>query len=78
MAALTPLVAAPPARWLEPSPVPGFRLAFGFTLAYVGAIILLPLAALIARPWDHGVSGFLAAVAEPRTLAALRDRKSVV
>ncbi len=52
--------------------MPGFRLAFGFTLTYVGAIILLPLAALIARPWEHGASGFVAAIAEPRTLAALR------
>ena len=32
----------------------------------------LPLAALIARPWEHGLSGFIASIFAPRTLAALR------
>ncbi len=58
--------------WREPSPLPGFRLAFGFTLFYVGLIILLPLAALVSRPWEHGISGFLSSILEPRTLASLR------
>ncbi|MDQ2860008.1 MAG: sulfate ABC transporter permease subunit CysT [Pseudomonadota bacterium] len=52
--------------------MPGFGLAFGFTLLYVSLIILLPLAALIARPWEHGLHGFVAAVFAPRTLAALK------
>jgi len=52
--------------------MPGFRLTFGFTLLYVSLIVLLPLAALMARPWEHGVSGFFAAILQPRTLAALR------
>ncbi len=43
-----------------------------FTLVYAGLIILLPLAALVARPWEHGVDGFVAAILRPRTLAALR------
>jgi sulfate transport system permease protein len=59
-------------RWLESSALPGFRLAFGLTLFYVGLIILLPLAALVARPWEHGVGGFIDAITGPRTLAALR------
>ena len=59
-------------RWRESSALPGFKLAFGFTLFYVGLIILLPLAALVARPWEHGVSGFVEAISGPRTLAALR------
>ncbi len=63
---------AAPARWRDHSPLPGFGLALGVTLTYVGAIILLPVAALIARPWEHGVSGFFAAILQPRTLAALR------
>lgn len=58
--------------WLEPSPLPGFRLAFGFTLFYVGLIIFLPLAALVSRPWEHGVTGFITTIFEPRTLASLR------
>ena len=60
------------AGWREHSPLPGFGLAMGVTLSYVGLIILLPVAALIARPWEHGIGGFFAAILQPRTLAALR------
>ncbi len=59
-------------RWREPSALPGFSGAFAFTLTYVGLIILLPLAALAARPWEHGPGGALAAILQPRVLAALR------
>ncbi|MEO8926303.1 MAG: sulfate ABC transporter permease subunit CysT [Caulobacteraceae bacterium] len=52
--------------------MPGFRLAFGVTLAYVSLIILLPMAALVARPGEQGLEGFVAAVLAPHTLAALR------
>jgi sulfate transport system permease protein len=58
--------------WREASALPGFTGALGFTLLYVGLIILLPLAALAARPWEHGPSGFVDAIQRPRTLAALR------
>ncbi len=58
--------------WRESSALPGFAGAFGFTLLYAGLIILLPLAALAARPWEHGLSGFVDAILKPRTLAALR------
>jgi sulfate transport system permease protein len=67
-----PTLSAPAVRWREHSPLPGFGLAFGFTLLYVSMLILLPIAALIARPWEHGVGGFLAAILQPRTLSALR------
>ena len=63
---------APARPWRQPSALPGFRGAFAFTLVYAGLIILLPLAALVARPWEHGLSGALDAIARPRTLAALR------
>ena len=59
-------------NWREANALPGFRLAFGFTLFVVGILVLLPLAALVARPWEHGVGGFLDAITGPRTLAALR------
>ena len=58
--------------WRQPSALPGFRGAFAFTLVYAGLIIVLPLAALVVRPWEHGISGVIAAITEPRTLAALR------
>jgi sulfate transport system permease protein len=44
----------------------------GFTLLYLSLIVLIPLAALIARPWEHGWTGFWGTVTDPRVLAALR------
>ena len=61
-----------PWRWREPSVLPGFGPAFGFTLFYLCLIVLIPLAALIARPWEHGLDGFWKAVSNPRVLAALK------
>jgi len=60
------------APWREASALPGFVGAFGFTVVYASLIILLPLAALAARPWEHGLGGFVSAILQPRTLAALR------
>jgi sulfate transport system permease protein len=59
-------------RWKEPSVLPGFGPAMGFTLAYLSLLVLIPLTALIARPWEHGLAGVLHTVTEPRVLAALR------
>ncbi len=53
------------------SVLPGFGLTMGFTLTYLSLIVLLPLTALILRPWELGWSGFIAAIAQPRVLAAL-------
>ena len=63
---------AAPRRWREPSILPGFAQGFGFTIAYLSLIVLIPLAALVARPWEHGLDAFWATVTEPRVLAALR------
>ncbi len=65
-------LSAPRFQWREPSALPGFSGAFAFTLTYVSLIILLPLAALAARPWEHGPAGILEALLQPRVLAALR------
>lgn len=59
-------------RWKQPSILPGFGLAMGWTLGYLGLLVVLPLAALILRPWELGVSGVWATLTEPRVLAALR------
>src|SRR5882762_1789788 len=58
--------------WREPSVLPGFGPALGFTLFYLSAVVLIPLAALVLRPWELGLHGFFAAVTAPRVLAALR------
>jgi sulfate transport system permease protein len=58
--------------WREPSVLPGFGPALGFTLFYLSAVVLLPLAALVLRPWELGLQGFFGAITAPRVLAALR------
>jgi sulfate transport system permease protein len=56
----------------RPSVLPGFGLTLGFALAYLSLIVLLPLAALVLRPAEHGLAGYLGALFDPRVLAALR------
>src|SRR6202012_4861776 len=63
---------SPFARWKEPSVLPGFGLTLGFTLFYLSAIVLIPLAALLLRPWSLGWDGFVVAITEPRVLAPLK------
>jgi len=58
--------------WKEPSILPGFGLSMGITLAYLGLIVALPLAALALRPWELGAAGVWHALTEPRVAAALR------
>jgi sulfate transport system permease protein len=58
--------------WREPSVLPGFPLALGVTLAWLGAIVILPLTALALRPWELGPAGVWATLTAPRVLAALR------
>jgi sulfate transport system permease protein len=60
------------APWRVPSALPGFGLTLGFTLFYLSVIVLLPLAALVLRPWSLGLHGLLAVIETPRALAALR------
>ena len=52
--------------------MPGFGLSLGFTLFYLSAIVLIPLAALIIRPWAMGFDGFWRVASDHRVLAALR------
>ena len=61
-------------RWRlkEPSIIPGFGLTLGFSLAYLGLIILIPLAGLIVRASSLSASEFLSILTDERTLAALK------
>lgn len=52
--------------------LPGFGLSLGFTLFYLTGIVLIPLLALVLRPFELGLDGFWAAISTPRVLAALR------
>lgn len=56
----------------KPSVIPGFGLTMGFTLAYLGLIVLLPLAALAVKAAGLGWDGFWNAVLTPRVLAAFK------
>jgi sulfate transport system permease protein len=57
---------------LRRSVIPGFGLSLGITLLYLGAIVLLPLAALILKASDIGAAQLWAILSSPRTLAAIR------
>ena len=59
-------------RLREPSVIPGFGLALGFTVAALSLIVLIPLSVLVLRAASIGPVGFWAIASDPRTLAALR------
>ncbi|MGJ0504511.1 MAG: sulfate ABC transporter permease subunit CysT [Methylocystis sp.] len=59
-------------RFTAPSVIPGFGLTFGYTLIYLGLIVLFPLATLIWWSSELGLSGLYAIASEPRVAAALR------
>ena len=54
------------------SALPGFVPTFALTSFWLSLIVLLPLAALVLRPWELGALGVWQSVTEPRVLAALR------
>ncbi|MGF7177444.1 sulfate ABC transporter permease subunit CysT [Azospirillum doebereinerae] len=56
----------------KPSVIPGFGLTLGFTLTYLGLIVLLPLAALVVKAGGLGWFGFWNAVFTPRVWAAFQ------
>ena len=59
-------------RWREPSVIPGCGLTFGYTLACLGLVVLLPLSALAVRASGIGLQGIWDIAAEPRVASALR------
>ncbi|MBR0653904.1 sulfate ABC transporter permease subunit CysT [Plastoroseomonas arctica] len=52
--------------------LPGLGLSLGVTLAWLGLIVLIPLAALAIKPWQIGISGVVAVLLDARVLAAFR------
>ena len=52
--------------------LPGFGLSLGFAVFYLTAIVLIPLLALVIRPFEFSLSDFWNAISAPRVLAALR------
>jgi len=52
--------------------LPGFNLTLGYTLLYLGLIVLLPLAALALKTLSMSWADFWAAVTAPRVLASFK------
>ncbi|HOX02252.1 MAG TPA: sulfate ABC transporter permease subunit CysT [Candidatus Paceibacterota bacterium] len=54
------------------NPLPGFGLTMGYTLVYVGVIVVLPLAALLVRTLDLTPADFWRLATDPRAMASYR------
>ena len=50
--------------------LPGFGLTLGYTVFYVGLLVLLPLFAMVLKASTQGLEAFLHAVSDERALAA--------
>lgn len=59
-------------RWRRQSALPGFGLALGFTLTYLGLVVLIPLSTIFARSAGLGWEAFWNTVTSPRVLASYR------
>ena len=56
----------------QPSVLPGFGLTFGFSMFYLSAIVLLPLAALVLKAGTMPWSEFFHVILDPRSVASYR------
>ncbi len=56
----------------SPGVLPGFRLSMGYTLFYLGLIVLIPLGAMVLKTTQLTWVQFLATVLSPRVLASFR------
>ena len=52
--------------------LPGFKITLGFTLFYLGLIVLIPLSGLFAKTLTMDWQQFVAAVSSPRVMASYR------
>jgi sulfate transport system permease protein len=60
------------ARWRQPSVLPGFGLSFGFTLAWLTLIVLIPLATIFLKAGGMGWAQFVEVGFSDRAIAAYR------
>ncbi|HUR90681.1 MAG TPA: sulfate ABC transporter permease subunit CysT [Ramlibacter sp.] len=61
-----------PSRGGSKKVLPGFNLTLGYTLMYLGLIVLVPLAALVLKSFTLTGDQFWAAVSSPRVMASYR------
>ncbi len=64
-------------RFKAPSVIPGFGVTFGYTLLYLGLVVLFPLATLVWRSSGLGLSGLYQIALEPRVAASLQTTFAV-
>ncbi|MBN2384252.1 sulfate ABC transporter permease subunit CysT [bacterium] len=57
-----------PSRWKQYSVLPGFGLSMGYTLFYLGLIVLLPLSTLLLKSSDLGWAGLIEVLLDKRVL----------
>ena len=60
-----------PARRRHRNVIPGFGIAFGYTLTYLALIVLIPLGVLVLKSSAIGWSGFAGILGDPRIQHAL-------
>jgi len=63
---------ASPARGGSKKVLPGFNLTLGYTLMYLGLIVLIPLSALVLKSFTLSGAQFIDAVTSPRVMASYR------
>jgi sulfate transport system permease protein len=54
------------------APLPGFGLSLGLGMAWLGVVVLLPLAALAVHAAGLGVDGWMRAIADERVQASIK------
>jgi sulfate transport system permease protein len=69
---MTPDAALPKLRWRTRGVLPGFGLTMGYTLLYLGVLVLVPLAALVLKGTALGPAQFFDIVTNARALAAYK------
>jgi sulfate transport system permease protein len=52
--------------------LPGFNITLGYTLLYLGLIVLIPLSALVLKTFTLSGAQFVDAISSPRVLASYR------
>jgi len=57
--------------FVKPSVIPGFGLTFGYTLTYLGLLVLIPIAALFFKAASISPERFVEIASDERTLRAL-------
>ncbi len=70
----TPVSQPARAGWgyVKPSVIQGFGITFGYTLTYLGLIVLIPLAALVLKAATVPLGDIVAIATAPRTVKALQ------